>query len=178
MNIHETSALLAMVAANDRRTVGEIDVEVWHDALNDLEFDDCRDAVRQHIRSSRDWLTPFDVRQAVKRIRRDRLDRALEQPPDADPDDPAAYTRALRDGRARTAGDLKPRDMRAIDSVFPSPPAADTSGWVQRARRMLPARRPQPAEPTHSQAIADMDRMLAEQTARRQALDESEEASK
>ena len=68
MNITETSALLAMVAANDRRTVGETDIEVWHDALSDLPFADCQLAVRAYIRTSREWMTAFDVRDGVKRI--------------------------------------------------------------------------------------------------------------
>jgi hypothetical protein len=125
MNIPETALLLAMLAANDRRTVGDVDVEVWHDALSDLPFDDCRDAVRQLIRSSGQWITPFLVRQGVKAIRSDRLARAVDQVPDADPDDPSEYARALRENRMRTADGLQPRDLRAITSVFPSPPPAD-----------------------------------------------------
>lgn len=140
MNIPETSALLAMVAASDRRTVGDIDVEVWHDALSDLPFGDCRDAVRAHIRSSREWLTPFDIRAGVKRIRADRLDRAPHLVPDADPDDPNAYRQALRDGRMRAAdGALTARDMRAIEGAFRRPP---TRALVDVARSSLPPRRP------------------------------------
>lgn len=125
MNITETSAILAMLAAHDRRTVGDIDVELWHDALDDLPFDDCRNAVRHLIRNSGDWITPYLVRQGVKAIRADRLARAVDQVPDADPDDPSDYARALRENRMRTADGLAPRDMTAIERVFPALPPTD-----------------------------------------------------
>lgn len=165
MNIPETALLLAMLAASDRRTVGDVDVEVWHDALSDLPFDDCRDAVRQLIRSSGQWITPYLVRQGVKAIRSDRLARAVDQVPDADPDDPSEYARALRENRMRTADGLQPRDMRAIEGTFPSPPPADwrpelpprttpnltglpdvDPGRMAQARAELDALRPAPAD--------------------------------
>lgn len=160
MNITETTALLAVIAASDRRTVGETDVELWHDALSDLNFEDCRNAVRQHIRNRTDWMLPAHVRQGAKLARRERLEAAERFTPDADPEDVPAYLEARRTGRVRTGELLMPRDMRAIKGTFPSPQAVDVGGWRQRAQRMLPARRPAPADLTHAEAVADMDQML------------------
>ncbi|HXH77145.1 hypothetical protein [Nocardioides sp.] len=138
MNIPETSALLAMVAANDRRTVGDIDVEVWHDALDDMPFEDCRAVVRAHVRQSlSSWLSPSDIRAGVKRIRADRVARAVEMPPDADPDDVAAYLEALRDGRCRTASGDRAMDRRALTATFRDVPKASQAA-IEAARQPLP----------------------------------------
>lgn len=160
--------LLAVAQSFDRRTVGDFDAEGWRRAMHGLALEDCKQAIVEHYTTSTDWLMPAHIRQGVMRIRRDRLDRAQDyEPPDADPDDPIAYQRALIDGRRRTAdGTEKPRDMQAIEGTFPSPPPVDVSTWRQRAQRMLPARRPAPADLSHSQAIADMDRLQAEQVHR------------
>lgn len=120
MNVSETTGILAMVAAQDRRTVGEIDIEVWHDALNDLTFPDCQQAVRDLIRNSGDWITPYAVRSGVRRIRADRVSRAMELPPDADPDDVQAYIEALRDGRKRTASGTRSIPAAQLLRVFRS----------------------------------------------------------
>lgn len=163
MNIPETSALLAMVAANDRRTVGDIDVEVWHDALDDMPFEDCRAVVREHVRQAlSNWLTPSDVRAGVKRIRTDRIARTVELPPDADPDDVEAYLEALRDGRRRTASGDRAVDVWALTATFRSVPKVNPTA-IEGARQSLPHRRPRPPDLTHAEAVADMDRMLAEQ---------------
>lgn len=156
--------LLAVAQSFDRRTVGDFDAEGWRRAMHGLALEDCKRAVVEHYTTSTDWLMPAHVRHGVMRIRRDRLDRAQDhEPPDADPDDPIAYQRALVDGRRRTAdGTEKRRDMRAVEGVFRSVPEVDASTWRQRAQRMLPGHRPAPADLTHAEAVADMDRMLAE----------------
>ena len=104
MNLTETTTLLAMIQAFDRRTVGQADVTAWQATLDDLRFDDCRDAVVAHFRNSSEWLMPAHVRATVKAARRERLDRDTPlEPPDADPNDPPAYIEALRADRRRVA---------------------------------------------------------------------------
>lgn len=116
MNMSEIATLLAMVAAFDRRTVGEADVVAWHEAIGDLRLEDARSAVVAHFRTSRDWLMPLDVRTAVTAMRRDRLERDMPtDPPDADPNDPAAYIAALRDQRRRVGdGTERPRPVAEL----------------------------------------------------------------
>lgn len=139
MNIPETAALLAMVAASDRRTVGELDIEVWHDALSDLDFDDCRDAVRAHIRTSTDWLLPAHVRGGAKLAKRQRLERVEVFTPDANPDDVPAYIEARRSGRVRTDEQLRAHDMRALTGVFRDVPAVSPA-VIASARDAVPVR--------------------------------------
>lgn len=116
MNLTETATLLAMIQAFDRRTVGEADVTAWQAALDDLRFDDCREAVVAHFRISSDWLMPANVRAAVKAARRDRLERDLPiDPPDADPNDVRAYLEALRAQRHRVGdGTERPRPVAEL----------------------------------------------------------------
>lgn len=162
MNIPEVSALLAMLAAHDRRTVGDLDVEIWHDALHDMPFDDSRDAVRWLIRNSGEWITPYLVRQGVKRIRADRLERAVDQVPDADPDDPSDYARALRENRMRTADGIPPdphRVRQAIAGTFPSPPAERPLAITRGPARTPVTHLPEVDPERLAQARAELDRM-------------------
>lgn len=109
----ETAEALAMAAAFDRRTVGRADVAAWHAVLGDLAATDVRDAIAGHYRDSRDWLMPADIRDRVKATRRTRLAAVPDEIPDADPDDPAAYIAALREGRTRIASG-EPRPVAAL----------------------------------------------------------------
>jgi hypothetical protein len=71
----EASELLAFCAAFDRRTVGKSDVAAWLQALGDLGYAECRDAVIAHYRDSREFIMPADIRARVKRVRRDQSER-------------------------------------------------------------------------------------------------------
>lgn len=124
MNVAETAGLLARIAAADRRTVGEVDIEVWSDALCDLDYDDCETAVRALTRDTSEWITPHAVRVRVKAIRRDRIERSqTDWVPDADPDDPQAYIAALRAGRMWQASGTRSMSRADLDSTFRSVPA-------------------------------------------------------
>ncbi len=103
MTLDEVIDLLTVAAVFDFRTIGEADACAWHATLGDLAFDDSRTAVVGHYRDSRERVMPADVRQRVKAIRRDRLDRAILPAPDTD--DQAEYraeikrrTREIADG--------------------------------------------------------------------------------
>jgi hypothetical protein len=101
----EIARLLAVIAAFDRRTVGDADVLAWHDVLGDLDFTDADTAAKAHYRDSREFLMPADVRHRVMRLREQRLSTGGDSAvvPDADPDDVPAWLEALRAGRMRRA---------------------------------------------------------------------------
>ena len=114
----ECATVLAVAQSYDRRTVGEMDVLAWHQVLGRFTADECRTAIVAHYGRSREWCMPFDVIAGVKAARADSRSRTLEAAPDADPDDVPSYLTALRDGRTRTDGNTKPRDLRAIAGTF------------------------------------------------------------
>lgn len=124
MNKSQVSALLTLAAAYDRRTIGEADVEAWHDALGDLSYDDAQAVIKGHYRVSNDWLMPSTIRAGVRKIRADRLDRAgpLAPPPDLTPVETIEWLRrtrrAIADGtHTPPALEAKRRDMRFIDRI-------------------------------------------------------------
>lgn len=77
MDRTQTASLLAVVSAYDRRALGESDVLAWHEALSDLDFDECRASVATHYRTSTEWLMPAQVR---KLARAATQDQAMRQP--------------------------------------------------------------------------------------------------
>jgi hypothetical protein len=76
MNRAEIATLLGLAAARDRRTIGEADVAAWHTDLNDLTFDEAREALNRHFRESTDWLMPAHLRRLVRIVRDDRRPRS------------------------------------------------------------------------------------------------------
>lgn len=121
----EAAALLAIAAAYDNRKPDPDAAKAWSVALAGLRFEDCRDAIVAHYRTSTDWMMPGHVIAAVKRTRAARLAAAppLTPPPDLTPLETVAWLRAARRTIANgepledTYGELKPRhlpDLRAI----------------------------------------------------------------
>lgn len=80
MKHSEVSDLLGIVAANDRRTIGDADVLLWGEALKDLDPKDAAAAVMHHITTSTDWLTPVHILRRVREVHLQRLRDA--GPPD------------------------------------------------------------------------------------------------
>jgi hypothetical protein len=68
----EVVLLLTLAGTYDYRKVGDADVEAWHLALDDIDFDYAKAAVVAHYRNTRDRLMPADVRQGVKAIKDER----------------------------------------------------------------------------------------------------------
>ncbi len=100
----ETAQLLTMIAAYDRRTIGDADVIAWHDLLTDARFTDAKQAVSRHYSASRQWMMPVELLDGIKAIRSERLKRAEGKFVYAgDPDDPAEYRRQLAEHRQRVA---------------------------------------------------------------------------
>jgi hypothetical protein len=129
VNHAEAGQLLAVLAAYDRRTVGDIDVQVWGKALDDVRLIDAVDAAHRHYRASSEWLDAARVRALVKRLRAERLERFDETrlvPPAEIADDPRACIAWRRDLLRRVADGEeppalepgRPRDMRAIEGAF------------------------------------------------------------
>lgn len=111
----EAAQLLAFEATVSQRTVSELDAKAWARALFDVSLDDAVEAVTSLWRRSNARMTPFDVLVEVRRIRGDRLDRVVEDVPDADPDDVSAWLAALRAGRVRVAdGTVRERPVAAL----------------------------------------------------------------
>lgn len=77
MNAKETTLLLADVARRDRRQPSEAMVAMWHDALDDVDFRDAKDALALLNRETTDYLMPAHIRQALKRVRADRARPSL-----------------------------------------------------------------------------------------------------
>ena len=98
----ETAELLAVAAAYDQRTVGDLDVGAWHATIGDLPYPDARTAVIAHYRHTSRRLMPADVFSGVRSAREARANRPLEVT--ADPDDTADYQRQLQ-AAVKQAGD-------------------------------------------------------------------------
>lgn len=80
MNRNHVIDVLTAVAAANRRTVGEGDVDVWQAVIGDLPKDDALQAVRDHLREQPGvWLEPGHVYQRVRILIRDRLEREPDQ---------------------------------------------------------------------------------------------------
>lgn len=129
----EAAALLAVAAAFDNRKPDADAATAWAAALDDLRFEDCRDAIVAHYRESNEWLMPSSVRTEVRRIRHQRLSDfgQFPVPPDLDlPDElewRAGVQRAIADGTITSAdqlearGDLVQRDMPELKALLRSP---------------------------------------------------------
>ncbi len=72
MNRTDVIDVLTVIAAGDRRTVGEADVALWAGTIGDLHKADAITAVGQHFRTSEKWLMPVHVRTLAMEIAKDR----------------------------------------------------------------------------------------------------------
>lgn len=95
--------------------------DAWELVLGDVPFDDARDALKTLGQKLR-FIAPSDIAQEVRRVRNVRAAQYTDYAdtlPDADPDRPLDYIRALREHNFRTAGQLPGQPVRqAIESTF------------------------------------------------------------
>lgn len=125
MNRSEAAQLLGVLAAYDRRTVGDPDVLAWACALDDLRLTDAMDAVHQHYRTSSEWLDPNHVRRLVKAVRADRLERAPHLTPPAHlADRPEEQNEWLRRARRLIADGVDPDTVAKWGAVDGTPTRA------------------------------------------------------
>ena len=111
----------------------EFTADAWHGLLDDLRLEDCVLAVKAMGRRQ-PFISPSEIRDEVRRIRNDRLERnPRPEPPAEIADNPIAYLEWVRridkaraDGTyvASTPLELKRRDMTAIENTFQRPPGA------------------------------------------------------
>lgn len=79
MNLEQTSELLIVASAYDKRKLNEETIIAWHDALNDIEYAYALAAVKQHFRTSAEYLMPKHVRTLAKIIATDHESRLMPQ---------------------------------------------------------------------------------------------------
>lgn len=66
---------LGMVAATDRRTIGDLDVDTWFAILpEDITLTEAQTALIHHRKTCTDWLEPKHIVDLVKLIRTDHID--------------------------------------------------------------------------------------------------------
>lgn len=141
----EAAALLTIAAAYDNRKPDADAARVWAITLDGLRFADCREAIVEYYRHSRDWLMPVDVIEGVRALRSARWTAFVRQqahgdyllPPAHMADDPAAeqrwireITERVRDGEIISPdqlderGELKPRDVESLGQLGQAMPRA------------------------------------------------------
>lgn len=107
MDRHQIIDLLSMIAAFDKRKVGQVEVEAWHMAIGTLDLDDARQAVAEHFATSTDYLMPVHVAGGVKRIRTQRLERSITAAPPPDLADDARAAKHWLDQQIKAIADGK-----------------------------------------------------------------------
>jgi hypothetical protein len=114
--------LLTQAAAIDNRRVTDVTAKEWADALDGLDYQDCVAAIRKFRRNSTEYLMPGHIRELVRIVLADRLDRqafgrGLEGPPPATLETKLAAVelakRLIRERRAPL-----PADVEADDSTL------------------------------------------------------------
>lgn len=112
----EAAALLTIAAAYDNRKPDADQAKAWSMVLDGVNFQDARDAVVAHYRTSREWLMPVNIIQGVKAIRHQRILEfgATPTPPAELVSDPPAYSAWIADAMKRIAdGELTRADFEA-----------------------------------------------------------------
>ena len=109
----QAQALLTVAAAYDNRKPDPDAAMAWSLALDGYGFEDCRDAIVAHYRTTRDWIMPSDVTTAVKRTRGSRIENAPppSPPPGLDPNRTGDYAQLA--GRRAACDRRRPRATQA-----------------------------------------------------------------
>jgi hypothetical protein len=162
MTRDEIIDLLSLMAARDRRTIGETDVAAWLEDAGDLPFADARVAVSRHFRETGDWCMPFHIRKHVKAIRTERLANANQVIP---PADPATWTRSLKEINRRI-GDGQPT-FQAIEGGDVQ--HAEDAKDYRKLREEWQAKRDLEAAQAKAEKEARISAAFAEQESRREA---------
>lgn len=72
MKKSEVAKLLAIVSAFDNRRVEAEHVEAWFAVVGEFDFSDAAEAVREHLRSSHEWLMPVHIVEGITGLKRER----------------------------------------------------------------------------------------------------------
>jgi hypothetical protein len=160
--------------------IDEYTPDAWHDLLGDLSLSDCRDAVAA-VAMRQPFVAPAEIRAEVKRIRSDRIGRALIPPPPAElADDPQAYRKALAES-VRAAADGHAPLAEDGPKVIGPPPGQRTGGPPQSLGSAIRDLRRQMGTARARAAIEAPEAIAARQAAGHReieaARDDTEEAS-
>jgi hypothetical protein len=75
MNIDETARLVAFIAAGDNRTIDKTVIRYWEDVLPEwITLDDARNAVREHRRTTTEYLQAAHIIATCERQRETRYE--------------------------------------------------------------------------------------------------------
>lgn len=122
--------------------------DAWFAVMGGLDFEQAKRAVIV-IAAREPWIEPHEIVAEVKRQRSKALEGVDQTTlvPDADPDNPQAYARALREQRYRAASgkaiDPAGRDrvkalVSGLSQVLPAVPRGETPRPALRPARELP----------------------------------------
>ena len=120
----EAQVLLSMASAFDNRKPDADAARAWSAALDGLRFEDCRDALIEHYKTSTDYLMPVLIRTAVRRIRSKRIAEVgdLIPPPGLSELETRQWLRDARrrigDGEEYTPPQLPPADPRRLRALL------------------------------------------------------------
>lgn len=122
MNRDDVIDVLSVVAGATRRTVGDVDVDIWQAVIGDDDKQLALRAVRDHLAECPGvWLEPGHVHQRVRAYRRDVADKEHTQ-------------RILDEGHAARMLAIEQANRDRIEEL------AETVGseipWPSRARRI------------------------------------------
>lgn len=132
MTKSQVAVILGLIAARDRRTVGEVDVHAWHEDIGDLEFDDARRAISAHFRESTEYLMPVHLRRLAIGFARDRHRIEREERERLALEAEAADRGPVTDRSANVADMLAHLRQRLGDS---DPTVLRRREWVRHERR-------------------------------------------
>lgn len=125
MDKSDVVLLLAFAGTYDYRKTGDADIEAWYLAVGDLDFEDAKQAVVAHYRSTDVRMMPFHVRQGVKAI---RAERRRQEPSEA-LELPSPFEEDMNRQVRMEAGAAQVRDVLAaitshLESKSPAPVSA------------------------------------------------------
>lgn len=143
MNSQEAAVLCRYVRALcPQQKFDEYTPDAWHDVLNDLALDDCREAAARVARRQ-PFVAPAEITAEVRVIRAERLEGFQYEPVPGD-DNPRVYLETLRAQRAAVASGHRPA---AIE--HPALPGPDITEVTTHIGRTVPAEddEPKPRSP-------------------------------
>lgn len=141
MDHAQTGELLARIQVHDNRQIGLVTIEEWQHELKDTSYADALEAVREHRRTSTEYLTASHVLAGVKRIRDGRLvgiDEYRAAFP-GDPDDARAELAWWR-GAIKSVADGTPPDDVFTMPVLEARPLQQLEAAAGATFRRVPRR--------------------------------------
>lgn len=120
----EAQVLLSMASAFDNRKPDPDAARAWSAVLDDLRFEDCRDALIEHYKTSTDYLMPVMIRTAVRRIRSKRIALVGDLIPPAGLSEPESRQwlrdakRRIGDGETYAPPELPPAQPRRLRELL------------------------------------------------------------